>query len=1660
MLDYFAIFTKGGALLWTLQFTTALKHHPLDALNALIRTCLLEERSGDAAFTYTPKAGAAQALKWTFHNVRARRAARGGGWRRLRGPHGSSRARRRPRRRPRPDAAAPAPAAALAPRLALWAQGLGLVFVAVYQKSLSLLYVDELLARARDAFVETYAPGAYDFPGYADRFARLLRDCEARADAARRAAALPKAAPPPAAAGKAGRAGGGAPGAAGSGAATPAGGGSDGSGGSDGDDGGAGSSNGAAGGASGGSGSGSGSSSEDEPAPAANGGAAAGSPDGGGFDLAKLRSVRRKAAAGPPGRRAARRGPGELEKPKEAATAPSPAKKKRDRVWGGLGRKDSVEGRIDYSEGAPGANGHGLPHSVSAEALGTSRMDDDDEGYSDSELDIDEDELVAAAKGAAPAKRGVLGAFVGKLALSVVGSSALTAEELAPALSEMKAKLMERNVAEEIAGQVVDSVARSLEGKKLASFTGVGHFVRRAFEDALSAILNKRQVDVLGGIARARARGKPYVIVFCGVNGVGKSTNLAKIAYWLGQHGAKVQLAACDTFRAGAVEQLKTHAARLGVPLYERGYEKDPAKIAAEAVRVAARDGRDVVLVDTAGRMQDNEPLMRALSGLIALNEPELVLFVGEALVGNDAVDQLVKFNRSLADLAPGAASGGPRTRQVIDGIVLTKFDTIDDKVGAALSMVYASGAPVMFVGCGQTYVDLKKLNVRAVVNSLLNCLPPLPPAACRRCCRCTPAMPPLFTPATMPGGGAGGAGGALRVVSWNLLADKYSACHAHYCPAAALALPARLPKILARLEALAPDLLMLQEVEEMTFRDGLQPWLAGRGWSSMWHPRAPPLGVAGPPEGVSLHWRDAAFSVLASRGVTFADALAAPGGGGLPGTCCGRHAARGAGGARFHAALAQRGEGAALALLRHEQSGAALLACSTHLFCERRRGTRRWAGRAAARSARRPRSRAAARAGNPLHPDIKVAQAALLCSSIAGFLAEQGLAAGDVPLAIGGDLNSLPSKWASDQWDEVPPGETLVSGVFELLSTGELGPAHQDHPSNRSCAHCGSRGRARRARERQPALAARGGAQQPPQHAGLVAEPWGGEGSSSSSSSDDEQPQQEQQQPQPQRRPGQRSGNGSGGSSRGGSPGGGRHLVHHTFDTAGLRLASSHTMAHGREPALTTRTSSFSGTLDYVWLSSPHWRVAATVQLPPEAVPIAELPPCPNESEPSDHLPVGCEAVLLVDPPGRRRSAAGAAAARRWSSARGARCASSASFAAADLEVVQQAARSGPIELPHDLPFGRVFTDHMLLAEHTAFAGWGRPRIVPFGALPLHPAAQVLHYGLSCFEGMKAFPGPDGRGRLFRPDMNMARLRRSAQRLMLADFDPQELQACIAALLRVDRGWMPARPGHAMYIRPFLFGSDGALGVHASSRTTLAVILSPVGPYFPSGAAPVRLLLDTANVRAWPGGAGAHKVAGNYAPTVAPQVAAMQQHRCSQVLYTLPRGADSRDALLSECGAMNMMFVLDRRGASDGASGAAGGGGGGAPSLEVVTPPLDGTILPGVTRDSILSLLRAGRPDVAVSERALTVGELLDAHAGGRLREAFGCGTACVVQPVGTLVTPDGVELCLPSAAGGAERGGGGDDGGDGSVAEWARARLADIQYGRVESPWSVPYE
>ncbi|KAG8434646.1 hypothetical protein GDO86_012851 [Hymenochirus boettgeri] len=331
----------------------------------------------------------------------------------------------------------------------------------------------------------------------------------------------------------------------------------------------------------------------------------------------------------------------------------------------------------------------------------------------------------SAAKSSA--KKSSFGGMFGMLK-GLVGAKSLSMEDMEPVLEKMKDHLIAKNVAADISLQLCESVAKKLEGKVMGTFSTVTSSVKQALQESLVQILQpKRRVDILRDVMEAQRMRRPYVITFCGVNGVGKSTNLAKISFWLIENGFSVLIAACDTFRAGAVEQLRTHTRRLNslhppeehkgramVQLYEKGYGKDAAGIAMEAISYARNQVFDVVLVDTAGRMQDNAPLMTALAKLIAVNVPDLVLFVGEALVGNEAVDQLVKFNKALAD---HSMAEKPR---LIDGIVLTKFDTIDDKVGAAISMTYITGQPIVFVGTGQTYCDLRSLNAKAVVAALM----------------------------------------------------------------------------------------------------------------------------------------------------------------------------------------------------------------------------------------------------------------------------------------------------------------------------------------------------------------------------------------------------------------------------------------------------------------------------------------------------------------------------------------------------------------------------------------------------------------------------------------------------------------------------------------------------------------------------------------------------------------------------------------------------------------------------------------------------------------------------------------------------------------------------------------------------------------------------
>eukprot|EP00440_Ansanella_granifera_P071189 gb/GFBE01077261.1/.p1 GENE.gb/GFBE01077261.1/~~gb/GFBE01077261.1/.p1 ORF type:complete len:597 (+),score=182.70 gb/GFBE01077261.1/:1-1791(+) len=395
-----------------------------------------------------------------------------------------------------------------------------------------------------------------------------------------------------------------------------------------------------------------------------------------------------------------------------AASTEKPKKGKEARHWDGAKASKKLEQELDFSKGKP----DDLTDLAAkqAEFLGSGdEVDEDAEVESLSSGSDGEDEKKEEESG----RVGGLFKKLTKNVKNLTGGAVLTEEDISPILKMFKTELMTRNVAADVADKLADSVRTSLVGKTTGRFTTMTSTVKAALKESMETLLTpKKSIDVLRAALAAKNAGRVYVITFLGVNGVGKSTNLAKVAYYLKHKGGlNVLICACDTFRAGAVEQLKTHSRCLDVPIFERGYGKDPADIAKNAIAHARTTGHDVVLVDTAGRMQDNEPLMREIAKLVAVNTPDLVLFVGEALVGNDAIDQVTKFNRSLIDF-----SADPRNPRGIDGMLLTKYDTVDDKVGAALSMVYVTGQPVVFVGTGQKYTHLRKLQAKEVVKTLL----------------------------------------------------------------------------------------------------------------------------------------------------------------------------------------------------------------------------------------------------------------------------------------------------------------------------------------------------------------------------------------------------------------------------------------------------------------------------------------------------------------------------------------------------------------------------------------------------------------------------------------------------------------------------------------------------------------------------------------------------------------------------------------------------------------------------------------------------------------------------------------------------------------------------------------------------------------------------
>lgn len=298
------------------------------------------------------------------------------------------------------------------------------------------------------------------------------------------------------------------------------------------------------------------------------------------------------------------------------------------------------------------------------------------------------------------------------------------------------------------------------------------------------------------------------------------------------------------------------------------------------------------------------------------------------------------------------------------------------------------------------------------------------------------------------------------------------------------------------------------------------------------------------------------------------------------------------------------------------------------------------------------------------------------------------------------------------------------------------------------------------------------------------------------------------------------------------------------------------------------------------------------------------------------------------------------------------------------------------PGSAPAAPTFGSTFTSHMVAIEWSDGA-WGTAALTSFAELALSPAAMVLHYGQAVFEGMKAYRHPDGEIRLFRPAMNAARFQASARRLAMPELPVDDFVEAVELLVREDADEVPEGPGTSLYLRPFMIGTEAALGTRPAQEYLFLVIASPAGPYFASGYAGIDVWVEEDQPRAFPGGTGFAKCAGNYAGGMLMQQAASARG-CQQVIYL-----DAREGrYLEELGGMNLVLVRE------GISGAT-----------LLTPAVSDTILAGITRDSVLTLAR--ELGAAVEERQVSFEEWRKGVASGEITEAFACGTAAVVTPI-----------------------------------------------------------
>jgi branched-chain amino acid aminotransferase len=327
------------------------------------------------------------------------------------------------------------------------------------------------------------------------------------------------------------------------------------------------------------------------------------------------------------------------------------------------------------------------------------------------------------------------------------------------------------------------------------------------------------------------------------------------------------------------------------------------------------------------------------------------------------------------------------------------------------------------------------------------------------------------------------------------------------------------------------------------------------------------------------------------------------------------------------------------------------------------------------------------------------------------------------------------------------------------------------------------------------------------------------------------------------------------------------------------------------------------------------------------------------------------------------------------------------------------------------DPGFGKVFTDHMVVIEWTEGRGWHDATIGPRVPLSLDPAAAVLHYAQEIFEGLKAYRLQDGSLALFRPDANARRFNASARRLAMPELPEDVFVEAVRQLVLADRDWFPAIEGGSLYMRPFMFADEPFLGVRPAKHYKFLVICSPAGNYFKSGSPAVSIWVSGDYTRAAPGGTGAAKCGGNYAASLVPQAEAIARGH-DQVVFL----DAAEHKWVEELGGMNVFFVFD-----DGT---------------MITPPLTGTILPGITRESLLQLAR--EEGLEIREERYSLDQWRADAASGRLVETFACGTAAVVTPIGRVAGEDG-EFTIGT-------------GGPGQTTSRLRERLVAIQRGTAE--------